>query len=204
MAYLSKDDLKIYLKIASAVTTDDTLLTTLIARAQARIDAHCNQSFEATADSTRYFSSLSIEQGGAVDGRDLILDAPLCAITSVTNGDGVVASASDYTLLPINGTPKYAIRLKQASGLFWTYDDDVESDLIAVVGKWAYSASAPNDIVHACTLLAAWYYRRRQNADDLDRTVITAGQTILPSRMPKEVLDILEDGYVRTIFSGAG
>lgn len=201
MAYLTYTDLKVYLDIAVSNTDDDTLLTTLIARAQAMIDGECRQSFEAAADTTRYFQANGIDEGGQVDGRDLILDAPLCQITTVTNGDGTVVSASDYITLPRNLTPWYAIRLKESSGLRWTYDDDVESDTIVVVGRWAYSVSAPTAIVQATTRLAGYLYRQRDNALDLDRTVITAGQTILPSRIPRDVRDILENGYIRT---GAG
>lgn len=196
MAYTDKDALKIYLGIDAGETSDDALLTTLIARAQAAVDRYCGQSFEASADTTRYYLATPCDDGGAVDGRDLILDAPLCAITSVTNGDGVAVASGDYVLLPINGLPKYAIRLKQSSGLWWTYDDDVESDQIAVVGRFAYSTSAPADVVHATTRLAAWFYRQRENANDLDRTVIVGDTTLLPGRMPQDVKDLLAP-YVR-------
>ena len=197
--YTTYTDLKTYLDIPSGTTADDTLLTTLITRAQGRIDRYCGQSFEATGDTTRYFSAARAEDGGAVDGRDLILDAPLCQITSVTNGDGTVVSSGNYVKLPINGARWYALRLKASSRLFWTYDDDIESDLIAVVGRWAYSLTAPDDIVQAATLLSAWYYRRRDNANDLDRTVVTAEATLLPGRLPQEVMDILDNGYVRGV-----
>lgn len=194
--YLTYTDLKVYLDIAVANTDDDTLLTTLIARAQAIVDRHCSQTFEAASDTTRYFYANSVDYGGHVDGRDLILDAPLCAITSVTNGDGVVVSASNYITEPRNATPYYALRLKNSSNLRWTYDDDVETDTIAIVGKWAYSTSAPADIVHATTRLAAYLYRQRDNALDLDRVVITGGATILPMRIPADVLTVLAP-YVR-------
>lgn len=201
MAYLTYTDLKVYLDIAVANTDDDALLTTLIARAQMMIDNECRQTFEAAADTTRTFLALPLDDGGHVEGRDLILDAPLCQVTSVTNGDGAVVSAADYLTLPRNLTPWYAIRLKESSGLRWTYDDDAESDSIAVVGRWAYSVTAPVAIVQATTRLAAYLYRQRDNALDLDRTVITAGQTILPSRIPRDIMDILANGYIRT---GAG
>ena len=202
MAYLAYTDLKVYLDIAVAVTADDTLLTTLIAAAQKMIDDECHQTFEAAADSTRYFYANSVDYGGHVDGRDLVLDAPLCQITSVTNGDGVLVAASSYITEPRNETPYYALRLKNSSNLFWTYDDDVETDTIAVVGRWAYSVTAPVTIVQATKRLAMYLYRQRDNALDLDRTVITAGQTILPSRIPRDIRDILENGYVRTETTG--
>lgn len=209
MAYADIEALKLYLKLPplpgnSPSTAEDELLEELLARAQQRIDTHCNQTFEAAEDSTRYFVPLGWEDGGAVDGLDLVLDAPLAQLTEVVNGDGAVLAASNYQLLPINELPKYAVRLKRSSGVRWTHGGDAESDLIAVTGRWAYSVEAPADIAHACVRLAAWYYRQRANANDLDRTVITAGQTILPSRIPGDVMDTLNDGYVRMVMSGLG
>lgn len=184
MTYTTNTDLKVYLDIASGTTTDDTLLTTLIARAQAMIDAYCRQTFEAS-DTTRYFDAVC-----DVDGPLLCLDAPLCAITTVTNGDSTVVASTKYVTEPRNSAPYYALRLKANAGVAWTYTSTPEN-AIAVVGKWAYSATAPADIVQACTRLAAYLYRQRDNALDLDRTVITGGATILPMRIPADVLTIL-------------
>lgn len=191
MAYTDKDALKVYLDIPSATTADDALLTTLIARAQAAIERYCGQTFEAAADSTRTFLAMDTDDGGAVDGRDLIFDEPLCAITSVTNGDGAAVAAGSYSTLPRNATPWYGLRLKISSGLWWTYTNDVESDTIAVTGRWAYSVSAPEDVVQATTRLAAWFYRQRDNANDLDRALVVGDVTVLPARIPQDVRDLL-------------
>lgn len=126
-----------------------------------------------------------------MDGRDLLFDSWLVEVASVTNGDGSEVAANHYTLLPLNGERWYGLRLKQSSGLSWTYDTDVESDLVAIEGKWAFSETAPADIVHAATRLAAWYYRQRENANDLDRTIIVGDTTLLPSRIPGDVLTLL-------------
>lgn len=183
--YTTNTDLKTYLGIASGVTGDDTLLTTLIARAQAAIDAYCRQTFEASADSTRYFDPTL----DAV-GRCLYLDTPLCAITSVTNGDGTTVDSSNYVKEPRNGTPWYRLTLKANASVAWTYTDTPEN-AIAIVGRWAYSTSAPNDIVQACTRLAAWLYRQRDNAFDLDRVVVTGNATFVPANIPADVTRML-------------
>lgn len=185
MAYTDKDALKIYLGIANGNTDDDNLLTTLTGRAQAAIDAYCRQAFEASQDSTRYFDAVA-----DVRGRTLHLDAPLCAITSVTNGDGVTVSASDYVKAPRNATPWWALTLKANASVMWTYSGAPEN-AIAIAGRWAYSTSAPADVVQACTLLSAYFYRRRDNALDLDRTVIVGDATIMPLTIPRDVLTLL-------------
>lgn len=187
MAYTTTAALRTYLGVTTG-TDDDALLAELIARAQDHIDRHCGQSFEAAADTTRYFAAISAEEGGPIDGRDLILDAPLCAITSVTNGNGTVVSAANYVTLPPNTTRWYAIRLKSSSGLLWTYNTDVETDLIAVVGRWAFSITAPATIVQACTRLAAYLYRQRANSSDLDRAVAVGNNAmLLPSDLPRDL-----------------
>lgn len=217
MAYVTAANLKVYLGITE--TTDDTLLGTLIGAAQRIIDTYCGQSFEASADTTRHFQANqyqggpgvgygygatygyykpSVSGGGDALNLDLFLDAPLCQITSVTNGDGVVVAAADYVALPLNDTPKYALRLRRASGLYWTYSDDIETDTIAILGRWSYSITAPADIVQACTRLASFLYRQRDNGLDIDRILQTAGGIAIPPDLPRDVKLLLAP-YVRTI-----
>lgn len=165
---------------------DDDLLTTIIARAQALIESPqlTDRLFEAAADTTRYFDARR-----AVTGRMLWLDTDLCAITSITNGDADVLVATEYTTVPKNTTPYYAIRLLGSSGLSWTYDDDPE-DAIVIVGRWSYSTTAGTDVVQATLRLAAWLYRQRDTSADLDRPLLTdSGVTILPSAVPNDVAE---------------
>lgn len=194
MAYTSNTDLKVYLGIAASNTDDDTLLTTLIARAQAMIDAYCRQTFEASQDSTRYFDPTR-----DVDGRTLYLDAPLCAITSVTNGDGNTVASTQYITEPRNSTPWHKLTLKANSSLAWTHSDTPENS-ISIVGKWAYSTTAPADVVQACTRLAAYLYRQKDNqGNDLDRPIAMGdGVLLMPPTLPRDVERILAP-YRRTL-----
>jgi hypothetical protein len=186
MAYLDSTALKVYLDIPSGTTTDDTLLTALIASAQAAIDAHCRQTFEAAADTTRYFDPTR-----DVVGPHLYLDAPLCAITTITNGDGDAVAADKYVKEPRNSTPWHKLTLKSNAGIAWTYSGAPENAIV-IVGKWAYSTTAPADIVQATRRLAAWLYRQRDNAFDLDRVVITGDTTFVPARIPADVVEMLK------------
>jgi hypothetical protein len=203
MSYATLVQLKQYANITT--TTDDALLTQMLAAAQAEIDAYCHQPFEALADSTRYFDPLVDTQGENYSygfgygyspyayggGRRLYLDFPLCAITSVTNGDGSVIAPTDYVTEPHNMTPWYALALKQGSNKQWTYTGSPENS-IAIVGKWAYSVTADANIQQATLRLATWFYRGRDNALDLDRAVIVGNATIAPSRIPMDVMTLLE------------
>jgi len=184
MAYCTTAQVKTYLNIT--VSTDDTLLTDLIARAQQTIDTCCLRTFEAAADSARAFDAVR-----DVRGRTLYLDADLCAITSITNGDGTALAVTDYVTEPRNRTPYHAITLRSDSDEEWVYDSQHES-AITVTGRWAYSVSAPNDIVWACIRLVAWLYQQRDTGADVDRVMLSNdGLLLLPQQMPRDVLALL-------------
>ena len=184
MAYSTIADITAYLGIDES-TADDGLLLQLLTRAQAAIDSMCNRTFEVSADTVRYYD------WRAVNGYMLHLDADLCAITSVVNGDGVTIAGTEYTTEPRNVTPWHALRMRSASIHAW---DGVTGD-IAVTGKWAYSTTAPADVAHATVRLVAWMYRQKDNTGN-DAPVIAGDITILPSRIPSDVESMLAP-YVR-------
>jgi len=198
MAYTTAAELRNYAGILASV--DDGLLGTLIARAQASIDRYVGFSFEAAADSTRYFDASSTRAGGHVDGRTLLFDTWACALTSVTNGNATAVAAASYVTEPRNGSRYYGIKLLSSTGLVWeakSTTDDVEK-AITVVGKWAWSLTAPADIVHATLRLGLWYYRQRDSSTDMDRPMLAEGVTILPSMIPADVVAILDAYRWRT------
>lgn len=202
MSYISITELKTYVTITG--NADDTLLTDLVANAQSIIDNHCRRTFEAAAFANRYFTALPTNRGGAIDETDylnLVLDRDLCAINptaGITNGDAVVVTSGQYTTKPKNETPYYIVRLLPNSGVSWTYTDDPD-DAIVISGKWAYSATAPDDIQQATLRLAGWLYRQRDNLQELDRPVMsTQGAVLLPTRLPQDVVTILAP-YVRKL-----
>lgn len=186
MAYVDISTLKLYLGITSV--EDDTLLDTMVSSAQAIVDSYCRQTFEATDDTTRYFDAIR-----DVDGRCLYLGkTPLCAITTVTNGDGSTISASYYVTEPRNETPYCALTLKSNAPVAWTYSGTPEN-AIAIEGKWAYSEVAPYDVAQATLRLAAYLYRQKDNqSNDLDRPINTGGGVVLlPSTIPADVKSLL-------------
>ena len=184
MAYASIADLTVYLGIDDS-TADDGLLAQLLTRAQAAVDGMCNRTFEVSADTTRYFDVR------AIDGYLLHLDADLCAITSIVNGDGVTVAGTNYTTEPRNAKPYHALRLRWNSTVLW---DGLTGD-IAITGKWAYSLTAPAAVTHATVRLAAWMYRQKDNTAG-DAPMIAGDVTILPARIPSDVEALLAP-YVR-------
>lgn len=188
MAYTDTSSVKVYLGISGS--GDDTLIGLLVARAQVAVDRYCNRTFEASTNTIRYFDAI----GPHISGPVLYLDRDLCAINTVTNGDSEALTGTHYVTEPRNDTPYYGLRLKTGSGRSWAYATDWEN-AIAVSGKWAYSTSAPGDIVQATTRLAAFYYRQK-DAPLQDVTAIEAGVVIKPLAFPDDVRALL-DSYKR-------
>ena len=187
MAYCTNTLVKTYLAISGS--GDDTLLTSLIARAQAAIDRHCGRTFEAAADTTRKFTV-----GDDTDQEMLYLDEDLCAITTVTtdaDGDADVLTVNtDYVTVPRNTTPYYALKILSSSDYYWTYTTEPENG-ITVLGRWAWSTTPPDDIVHACVRLAAYYYQQK-DAQVFDTIAVPdAGVITIPAGIPADVKLIL-------------
>lgn len=151
MSYATLTQLKSYLGISQ--TSDDTLLSDLLAQAQAWIDAYTGRTFEA-ATATRTYGP------AAVEGQVLYLDEDLLEVTKLTNGDaeGTEIPSGGYVLLPRNVTPKYAIQL--AGGYAWEFGADC---YVSVEGTWGYSSAAPADIRAACLILASYLYRLKDS-----------------------------------------
>lgn len=190
--YCTVASLKRYLGISAATTTDDVLLAELIQSADGIIDRMTRRKFEAASDTTRYFDAVA-----DVFGYELIFDEDICAITTVTNGDSVVVSSSEYVTMPRNQTPYFGIRILVSANKTWTYVTDREN-AISVVGKWAYSSTPPHDIEQASRRLAAYLYRQKDNANDLDRAVVVGNATVLPTEIPGDVMAMIRP-YIRRV-----
>lgn len=179
MAYTTAAEVKAMLGISG--TGDDAILAGFVAAAQKILETYCNRVFEAAADTTRYRDA-----DAHVEGRLLWLDYDLCQITTVTNGDGTVLTTDDYTVRPRNTTPWYALELKQSSASSWTYDTTPEN-AIAILGRHAYSVTAPADMVHATKRLAAFLYRQK-DAQTFDTTALEQmGAIEVAQSIPKDV-----------------
>jgi hypothetical protein len=206
MAYCTASDVIEYggFTASDRVTTDTVslFLTGLCSRAQEIVDGYCGRSFEYTATdggTTRYFS---YDEDVDASGVRLMLDKDLAAITSITVGSDTVTS-SNYTTYPRSDKPYYAIRLKDNSTNSWdTYTSDGDwENAIQIKGEWVYSTAAPQDIKQATIRLALYMYKQRQTDADLDRPLLTNdGVTIMPTRLPADVMQIL-NRYKRTVIA---
>jgi hypothetical protein len=184
--YTAMDDFKDYLGLPAVVSTVvENSLEMALTNASAIIDSHTDRTYEATADESHKHDAVE-----NVEGLRLWLNGDLAQLTSVTNGDGAAIPLADLVLEPSVGSPYFALTLKRNSGIYWTYSDDSE-EAISVTGRWAYSVIPPDPIVQATLRLAAWLYRQRDNALDLDRTILVGSTVLAPAAMPADVVAIL-------------
>lgn len=197
MAYITASDLKNYMKISG--NSDDTQLGLFADRAQHVIEEYTHRVFEwAGAGTVKKFTPLSYLDGGdLLDVMTLSMGlSEFYELTSITNGDGTAISTSDVVLLPGNITPKYAIRIKSSANVTWTYSTTIEES-ISVTAKWAYSATAPADIVQAALRIGAYLYRQRDGTPDSDRPIVSADGVVLSApKIPSDVKELLRP-YVR-------
>jgi hypothetical protein len=173
------------------LNSDDPLLESLLGRGQAAIEHYTHRLFEAASDTTKLFDAQldTSDHYMVLDWTPYGLD--LCQITTVTNGDGTTVAASAYVTNPRNETPWYGLRFKLNSGLYWTFDADPEN-AISIVGRWAYSVTAPSDIVQATVRMAAYLYRQKDTGP-FDVTAIPGSGVIeVPQGMPRDVVKMLE------------
>lgn len=192
MAYVLLKEVRAYIgDIDAADMDDDSLLTDMIASAKVVIDGIAGWTFEAVTE-TRYFDALGIH----IEGRTLHLDGnnPLLTITTVTNGDSVVVSSSEYTTKPKNQTPYNALRLLPSSNKRWTYSGSDYEDAISIVGTWGYSAAAPENIKTATLRLVSYLYKQRNTSLDIARPKVSpTGVVKMPGKLPSDIETLIGD-----------
>jgi hypothetical protein len=131
MAYCTLADVKQYLNIPTGTTTDDDLLSVIIAAAHQRINDYTKRRFEAVADATRYFDASQ-----DTDGRVLELGYDISHISAVTNENGSAVASTEYITSPRNLTPWREIILRSTGTTTWGFTTTPE-DAITVTGRWA-------------------------------------------------------------------
>jgi hypothetical protein len=174
---------------------DDAVIVDMIEQTSRAIDLFCNKTFYARTSETRYFN--------LPDDNQLDFDDSLLTLTTLTNGNGDVISASDYLLQDINRKPYYAVKLKPTSGIVWLPAGTGEFEqVITVLGTWGYVDRAATDFLsarviqntkHCCieTVLAVYKSRFGENTTGV-ATVTAAGIVITPRDIPDFAMKYLE------------
>lgn len=186
-AYVSVEELKEYLGITKVDPDLDNFLQDQISRAQKMIESATQRIFIADTDTTRTFSDHDCISS---DHREIYLDHDLCAITSVLNGDDEVVPLSSIITYPRNSSPFSELHIDKTADIRFAYQEDT-TKTVRITGRWAYGLEVPEDIKQATIRLSAYIYRQRDNAQDLERTIVIGGQVLLPPDLPSDIKTIL-------------
>lgn len=170
--------------LKSEDATDDTSIEDIIEAASRFIDTETGRTFYARTE-TRYYD--------VPDSRKLRLDDDLLTITTLTNGDDNEISSSEYTLLPANVSPKFAIKLKSTSSTIWQPDSNGGTEqVISVAGTWGWVANHTNNIKRACLMIATDYYDKREGQGVAGVATITgAGVVIKAAGVPVAAMKLI-------------
>jgi hypothetical protein len=115
---------------ASTDTIDDGVIVDLLEKASRYIDEQTTRQFYPTIETHLY----NIPSDSC-----LWLDQDLLSVITLTNGDAVAITSTDYSLLSPNVTPHYAIKLKDISSVAWSANSDGSSEqVISVAAWWGY------------------------------------------------------------------
>lgn len=187
MAYLTRAEYTGYIStlIASRqsdYTTPETeMIDTLIAQAQGFIEETTGRRFEA-ATQTRQYDARAQNYS---DSRVLMLDDDLISLTTLTNGDGTVIGSTGYVLLPLNQSPKYAVRLKSPHS--WIFNDD---GLVSVAGTWGFTES-PSPLIKRLTARVTRHMEQTRSATGAVQ-VFEDGTRSFEASLPADVREMLK------------
>jgi hypothetical protein len=186
MAYVTVAEWKAYRGTLSGAVQvaftalEDASLQLFLDQAQSELERLTGKKFEAETE-TRYFRAGALVWANP---KRLLLDKWLLQVTTLTNGDGAVISASDYWLHPRGAGPYHAIELK--SSVNWRFNTDGE---IAVTGAWGFMQQADEGVKRVVMRLAEFYYQKRGVTGESQ--VIGDGQIVLAAQYPKDVQDFI-------------
>lgn len=194
--YATLDQFKMLKDISSNDAADDIYIEDLIERASRMVDSICGRWFYADTQ-TRYFD---VPRPAS---RELVLDADLLTVTTLTNGDTTVITSADYNLLPFNGYPKRSIKLKASSVYYWAMDSSANVEgVISVAGTWGFVSRSATDARSARVILntafatlriAQMWYHDRFGQNLGGNTIITAAGIVQTpaGAVPKAAYDAI-------------
>ena len=207
--YITLEDMHSWMRSHEGAWTpnedDDGIICRLIESASRYIDHNTARKFYLTTE-TRYFNTPGwdkfIEYGGAAAGylpsvqfyeNKLRMDDDLFSVSSVVNGDGATLDPSQYTVIPYNTTPHYAILLRGNN--VWKPSNASDPIMaISVTGSWGFCdiEDVPADLVEVCFSITKSALNRRFGENMTQRAVVTlAGAVISPEDVSSKDFDVI-------------
>lgn len=192
MSFITVADFKTYRGITG--TAEDTLIQSLINSAEQWINREIGRTVATDTETTEYIDAI----GNHIEGLSLWVSdcGDCCEISSVTNGDGTTVATASYFQYPQATSTRQPIikrlKLKQSSGLSWTYDDDYEQ-AIEIAGYWAMfrSDDVPDDLQQAAKEVTAYLYTRRDGGSFETVALPEQGVIVTPQGFPDSAMRIV-------------
>lgn len=170
-------------------TSDDDIISTYITEASQVFETETRYQFYASGGATLTYDLKPPD----VYGNKLYFGKPILGIDRVLNGDGSEITSDQYTLLPNNDFPKFALQLNAPSNVTWQLNPTSwYNQAITVNGTTGFCATGeqPSDVTLAATKLAAHLYLTRDNMGQIQ---VAEGFVSIPADTPKLVLRIINN-----------
>ena len=158
MDYCTLNGVKSELDIES--DDNDDMLQAMIEQTKGFIDSFCNRKFDTVTATARYFdgagSILFIDDLVLIDALGFKLDL---------DGDGtyeVTLATTDYTLYPLNTTPKTIIKISHNSN-YGGFASGIRKG-VQITGTWGYASTIPKPINRASMIQVCRWFKRKDSA----------------------------------------
>lgn len=174
-------------------STDDSFIQEALSAAHDVLENYLGRTVLATADTTEYFDL----PGDEVVGDTIYLSdrGDICAITTLTNGDGTEITSGNYTLYPktLNTRrPSYdRLKILSTSSATWDVGTNAYENALQVTGKWAMwaaVASVPADFAISVMEITAHILESRKSQVFDTVAVPDAGVIQVPTGLPRTVV----------------
>jgi hypothetical protein len=178
------------LHFGAADTSEDSLISdVLIPAASQMIENDCQYTFGTLPGSLQVFAAPPYLVEGVLYFRDNVFSQ----VDSIRDDNGTLTPTTDYTLLPLNFTPKTRMRLNN----YFVPTATNPAGTLTITGTLGYG-SIPADIGFAATKLAAWMYQTRDSDGNIQ---VVENVTNVPAEAPAMIHNILSKYRHSLIFA---
>ncbi len=153
-------------RLSVTTTGSDAQLTVILTNASSMVSTIIGKVLPSGAEERSYGLGVLLGQANRLLFLDGFLDPAIPP--TVTNGDGTVLLAADYSFFPLNSPSPDALKLLNATEYVWTFGDDWDG-LILVDGTWL----VPDVVVEATYQLGTALYR----SGEKDAITLTQAQS---------------------------
>jgi len=165
-------------------TTDDTLIDTFVSQASELFTTETRREFYSTSGATLTYDLMPPQ----VSNGQINFLTDVQGVDRVVNS-GQVITPSEFRLLPLNNTPKYALQLLTGSNIWFQPDSQNNwQSAVEVHGTIGFCATGtiPSDVTYAVTKLAAYMYMTRDNDGSVIR--FADGSSQIPADAPAVIM----------------